>query len=358
MTLLEDLLERPQFSVPQREKSDLLQSGLEELTLYHRRNCTGYDRILSLLDGDRRVTDLASIPYLPATLFKTHALRSVPEHEIFKTLTSSGTTGQQASRIVLDRETARLQSTALSKIMMHVLGPRRLPMVLIESSGLIKNRESLSARAAGLVGMANFGRSHFYALDDNMELNEPGLREFLAHHGNAPFLIFGFTFMAWQYLLLRIAHLNIDLSNGILVHSGGWKKLQQMAVTNAEFKRRFQEATGLHRIFNFYGMVEQVGSVFLEGEDGYLYPPNFADVIIRDPVTWQEAPVGSTGVIQVLSLLPRSYPGHSLLTEDLGVIHGIDDSTCGRMGKRFSVIGRVPRAELRGCSDTHAASVA
>lgn len=357
MTVLEDLFERPQFSVPQREKSNLLQSGLAELTAYHRRHCAEYDRILSLLDGAVPL-NLQSVPYLPATLFKTHALRSVPETEIFKTLTSSGTTGQLASRIVLDRETARLQSTALSKIIMHVLGPRRLPMILIESSGLIKNRESLSARAAGLVGMANFGRSHFYALDDDMNLNEPGLRQFLEQYGEAPFLIFGFTFMAWQYLLLRIADLGLDLSNGVLIHSGGWKKLQQMAVTNAEFKRRFQESTGLHRIYNFYGMVEQVGSVFLEGEDGYLYPPNFADVIIRDPVTWAEAPIGAIGVIQILSLLPRSYPGHSLLTEDLGVIHGIDDSTCGRMGKRFSVIGRVPRAELRGCSDTHAASVA
>ena len=63
-----------------------------------------------------------------------------------------------------------------------------------------------------------------------------------------------------------------------------------MAVTNAEFKRHFEESTGLHKIFNFYGMVEQVGSVFLEGEDGYLYPPNFADVIIRDSVNWEEGP--------------------------------------------------------------------
>ncbi len=149
MSVLEELLERPQFSIGHKEKSRLLLSGLEELTAYHRRNCAEYDRILSLLDGDRQVADLAAVPYLPATLFKTHALRSVPENEIFKTLTSSGTTGQQASRIVLDRETARLQSTALSKIMMHVLGPRRLPMILIESSGLIKNRESLSARGGG-----------------------------------------------------------------------------------------------------------------------------------------------------------------------------------------------------------------
>ena len=79
-----------------------------------------------------------------------------------------------------------------------------------------------------------------------------------------------------------------------------------------------------------------------------------ADIIVRDPVTWREAAVGETGVIQVLSVLPLSYPGHSLMTEDLGVVHGIDDSTCGRKGKRFLVVGRVARTELRGCSDTHA----
>jgi hypothetical protein len=40
-----------------------------------------------------------------------------------------------------------------------------------------------------------------------------------------------------------------------------------------------------------------------------------------------------------------------LLTEDLGVVHGIDDGDWP--GKRFSVLGRLPRAEARGCSDTY-----
>jgi hypothetical protein len=164
--------------------------------------------------------------------------------------------------------------------------------------------------------------------------------------------------MVWQYLYRRIEKLGLDLSNGILLHSGGWKKLQEEAVSNADFRQRLLSASGLSRVYNFYGMVEQVGSVYVEGEDGYLYPPNFADVVMRDPVTLTPAPVGTPGVIQVLSILPLSYPGHSILTEDLGVVHGIDDSTCGRHGKRFSVIGRVPKTELRGCSDVHATEAA
>ncbi|HVM98518.1 MAG TPA: hypothetical protein VMT89_19135, partial [Candidatus Acidoferrales bacterium] len=158
----------------------------------------------------------------------------------------------------------------------------------------------------------------------------------------------------WQYFYERIRGLGFDLSNGILLHSGGWKKLQEQAVSNQVFKHCLARNTGLSRIYNFYGMAEQVGSISVEGEDGFLYPPNTGDIIIRDPVTLLPVPCGQTGVIQVLSVLPLSYPGHSILTEDLGVIHGIDDSSCGRLGKRFSVLGRVPEAELRGCSDVYA----
>ena len=92
----------------------------------------------------------------------------------------------------------------------------------------------------------------------------------------------------------------------------------------------------------------------MECEHGYLHAPNFADILIRDPRDWSLLPPGRAGVIETVSALPRSYPGHALLTEDIGTVHGIDDCPCGRMGTRFSIEGRVPRAELRGCSDTHA----
>jgi hypothetical protein len=53
-----------------------------------------------------------------------------------------------------------------------------------------------------------------------------------------------------------------------------------------------------------------------------------------------------------MSVLPDSYPGHSILTEDIGVIHGEDDPGSGMKGIYFEILGRVPQAELRGCSDT------
>ena len=35
-------------------------------------------------------------------------------------------------------------------------------------------------------------------------------------------------------------------------------------------------------------------------------------------------PFKKKGLIQLTSLLPRSYPGHSILTEDLGTVFGED----------------------------------
>ena len=49
--------------------------------------------------------------------------------------------------------------------------------------------------------------------------------------------------------------------------------------------------------------------------------------------------------------LAYSYPGHSILTEDLGKILGVDNCPCGRLGKYFSISGRIKHSELRGCSD-------
>ena len=66
--------------------------------------------------------------------------------------------------------------------------------------------------------------------------------------------------MVWKYFVRPVQEsgLDIDLSGGILIHSGGWKKLQEEAVGNTEFKATVREVTGLERIHNFYGMVEQV----------------------------------------------------------------------------------------------------
>jgi len=348
---LDALLDRPAFGTHQAEREAALFPLLRDLTEWHRTRCAPYARLLAARESLAVPVRSADLPWIPVGLFKSHELVSVPVDEVFRTLTSSGTTGQAVSRIALDRETAMRQTRALSRIMMTVLGAARLPMLVLDSQAVARGQRGFAARTAGVLGMMTFGRAHTFALRDDLTLDHNALRGFLDRYGGAPFLMFGFTFIAWRHVLQAIPSGEADLSNGILVHSGGWKKLEEEAVSNRDFKRIWEERSGLRQVRNFYGMVEQVGSVFLEGSDGLLYPPGFADVIIRDPVTWEEAPVGQPGVIQVVSVLPRSYPGHSILTEDLGVVEAVDAGIDGWFGKGFRVLGRAPRAELRGCSD-------
>jgi phenylacetate-coenzyme A ligase PaaK-like adenylate-forming protein len=350
---LNDLLNTPQYALPHTQKEGAMLSLLADKHHKHYDHSTAYRDISNIVFGKpNQFQSIADIPFLPVSAFKNHAIKSINDADVFKVLTSSGTTGQQVSRIYLDKETARLQSVALSKIINHVTGTARLPMLIIDSKAVFANKSSFSARGAGILGLSIFGKDHTYTLDDNFELDEAVLNAFLEKYDGQPMLIFGFTFMVWQYLYNATLQRTYDLSKAILIHSGGWKKLIDMAVDNATFRRVLGERFGLQHIYNFYGMVEQVGSVFLENSDGYLHCPNFADVIIRNPEDFSVQPHGEPGLIQVLSVLPDSYPGHSLLTEDIGVIMGEDNATNGWQGKYFKILGRAKKAELRGCSDT------
>ena len=358
MDKLDDFFSARQYSIPKADKDNLLLSVLNQLTDYHRNNCIPYARILEVIYNAQlsaRYETLSRIPFLPVRLFKRSDLHSLKTDEIVKTLTSSATTSSQVSMIYLDKETSMLQTKALNSIVASYIGKKRLPMILIDSKSVLKNRTMLSARAAGLLGISYFGRDHFYALDKNMKLDKEGLVSFLERHLNQTILLFGFTFMIWQYLYKEFKKQNesINLENAVLIHGGGWKSMEEQAINNKAFKTALFEQFGIRKVYNYYGMVEQVGSIYMECENGFFHAPNFSDILIRDYQNWDVLPTGKSGVIQTLSVLPRSYPGHSLLVEDIGKIYGIDDCSCGRKGTYFLIEGRVPKAELRGCSDTH-----
>ena len=348
------IFDQPAYALFQKEKDTVFLAALKALVQHHRLKCPSYEAILAV-QGYHSSDSVTDLPFLPVRIFKEHLLESIPETRRFKMMTSSGTTGKSVSQISLDRLTAQYQTKAMVMLMQDFLGRHRLPMLIVDHPGVIRDRHNFSARGTGILGMSNFGRGHTYALfDETMEINLAGVIDFLKKWGNAPILLFGFTFMVWKFLIqsLEASGDRLSIPNGILVHSGGWKKLQDEAVGSDEFKDRLAHVTGIRRVHNFYGMVEQTGSIYVECEYGRLHVSTFSEIIIRRPHDWSEAEMGEEGLIQTLSCLPYSYPGHSLLTEDLGCLTGQDDCPCGRQGRTFSVSGRLPKSEVRGCSDT------
>ena len=349
----EEVLALSPFGVARAEKQELLRAGLLRLTEHHRARCAPYARMMETIGfSTADVHSVENVPFLPVRLFKELELRSVAEEDVFKTMTSSGTTGQQVSKIFLDRATATNQQKTLVRIVSDRTGKSRMPMLIIDCPSVIQNRAMFSARGAGILGFSIFGRKKLYALNDAMELQVDAIRAFLCEHVGERILLFGFTFMVWQhfYKALKSAGEHLDLSNAILIHGGGWKKLAAEAVEPAVFRAALREVCGDMEVADYYGMVEQTGCIYLECEEGHLHASTYSDVIVRRSLDFSPASVGERGILEVVSLLPESYPGHALLTEDEGVVLGEDDCPCGRKGKYFKVLGRLKQAELRGCS--------
>ncbi|MBT0584944.1 acyl-protein synthetase [Alteromonas sp. SM 2104] len=358
LTAFDALMAESVFGLEQTDKNLRLLPILRGLQQLHSLRCSEFESIVGAYQAaGGQPSD--TVVYLAVRLFKLLELKSISPDQVFKVLQSSGTTAQTPARIILDKPTSQRQSKVLVAILQQVLGKQRLPMLIIDAPSTVRDPSKFNARAAGIQGLAFFGRDHTYALNDDMSPNWSEIHGFCDKYAEQPVLLFGFTFMVWQYWLSALNHAGkfIHLPHGVLLHSGGWKKLEAQRVDNATFKQTVESLTGVKRCHNFYGMAEQVGSIFMECSEGYLHAPHVADVIVRDPVDLSMAGVGEQGLLQVLSGVPTSYPGHSILTEDLGVLHGEDDCRCGWKGKYFSVLGRLPKTEMRGCSDTHAPAV-
>ena len=340
------------------EKKKILLKTLRDLTFHHHENCMEYKKILDSFSIDLSlIKNSSDYPFLPARIFKEYSLSSVNKEDLIKTMMSSGTTGNNPSKIMLDKKTSARQTKVLAKIINQYIGSKRLPMIIIDNESTIKNRNKFSARSAGIFGFSMFGKDKLFALDDQMNLRVDEVEKFIKKHKDSQILIFGFTYIVWKYFLeyIFVNKISFDLNNGILFHGGGWKKIESEKVSNQKFKSIAKTLLNLSQVHDYYGMVEQTGSIYVECSDGFLHTNLYNDIFIRRPQDFSICEIGEKGMIQSISLIQESYPGHSILTEDEGILYGEDDCKCGQNGKYFKVLGRIEQAEIRGCSDTFSA---
>lgn len=363
-TSLQQLIAGPQFQMTYEEKKQ----ALLPLLLERAKRCAERNDLLSKHSEElgffrRSIHDYDDLPYLPVAMFKEFDLATVPTDEVVRTLLSSSTTSGIPSRIPLDKTTSKRQTQGLAAILKDVLGSRRRPFLVLDCAEINRPGYQLTARGAAVRGIMPYASETSYALIQGEEGLEPDvetLERFFVDHAGEEVLLFGFTFMVWSDVVLKLRQRGVRFNhpNLTLLHSGGWKKLTEQRVDKAEFGAGVAEIFGCDpaQVRDFYGMVEQVGVVFVDCPAGHKHTPAFAEVAIRDMQTLRQVEVGGSGLIQVMSLLPESYPGHALLTEDVGQLLGYDDCPCGRKGLYFRFRSRVQQVEVRGCGDTVATS--
>ena len=354
MININKLYQNNPYSMSLKEKNFFFKKNFNKLTLYHYKKSKNYKKILKYFNyNPKKIIEINKIPFIPIRLFKEFDMISTNKKNIIKTLLSSGTTGDKRSKIFLDKNNASNQVKALQKIMTTILGTERLPMLIIDKNFKNLDRTQFNARVAAINGFSIFGKDHTFILNSEGEINYRILNNFLKKYSKNKFLIFGFTSFVFESLINKLSKKLIfsNFRNGILVHGGGWKKLENLKVSNKDFKKKLSKKINLNNIHNYYGLVEQTGSIFLECKCGYFVTSNFSDVLIRD-INFKIAKNNQKGFLQLFSLLPTSYPGHNILTEDIAEIIDDNKCKCSLNGKKFLVHRRIEKAEIRGCSDT------
>ena len=345
----EKLVKVNSYNFKNNYSEKLFKKIFSELYIHHIKNSKIYKDILS-----RYKSSKLNQYFLPARIFKELDIISIDKNKVFKILNSSGTSGRQ-SKIYLDKNNSVTQTKILSKLYQDFFKiKKRSPMIIFDRSDIIKDRKLFSARGVGILGFSIFGKDHFYAFNEKNKLREKELLTYLNKHKNEKILIFGLTNIIWENLvnLRKSSSVKKYLRKSTLIHGGGWKKLVSQKITNQRFKSVLRKRLGIKNVFNYYGMVEQTGSIFFVCERGYFHTSIFSDIKILDK-HFTEQNYLKKGIVQLFSLLPTSYPGHNLLTEDEGIIYGKNNCKCKRKGKFFKIIGRLKKSETRGCSDNY-----
>ncbi|WP_440938076.1 LuxE/PaaK family acyltransferase [Candidatus Pelagibacter sp.] len=350
MINLKKLFSIKPFETPDKLKDAYLLENQKKLSKYHYRNCLEYknicDKIFKKIENCKKLDEL---PYVHVKVFKEFNLSSAPKKNLSKVMQSSGTSGGLKSKINIDRNTSLIQSKALINIFSTII-KKKTTFFFIEDI-IQKDKNLMSASIAAIRGFMQLSDKSYF-INKKKVLNIDLLKNFIKKYPNKEFVIFGFTNNIWIDLInvLKKRRITLPKNKGILIHGGGWKKLEKKSVSKIVFNKTAKKVLGLNKVYNYYGMVEQTGSVYIECEKNFFHPSIFSQIFIRDK-NLSLAREKEIGLIQTMSLLQFSYPGNNILTEDLGRIEGIDDCECGRKGKYFSIIGRVPGTEKRGCSD-------
>jgi hypothetical protein len=277
-------------------------------------------------------------------------------------LTSSATTSQLPSRVVLDSKTARRTTKGIVAIVRDFIGPARRPYLVVDTPDFMGG-STLGARGAAIQGLQPFASQTTYCLKANahgeLVLDRDRLREFAENakknRQDAEVLVYGFTSILWSELVkpLLAEKVCLNLPGARLLHSGGWKRLQDQAVEKSKFNEQLAQVFGCSqdRVIDFYGLVEAVGVIYPDCPEGNKHAPTFGDVIVRNPLTLEPVAAGERGIVQVCNALPTSFPGNLLLTDDMAQVIAYDGCPCGRRGISFCFAGRIPEREPRGCGN-------
>ncbi|MEQ8704046.1 MAG: acyl transferase [Phaeodactylibacter sp.] len=289
-----------------------------------------YERYLKLLgllpDNIRQLSD---IPFLPISLFKTHAIQT-GSWEPEAVFSSSGTTGSVASKHRL-RSRAFYQKSARRGFENFYGSLNGYCVLALLPSYLERRGSSLVFMVEDFIRQSGHSDSGFflYNTDELLQILQK------CQKSQQPTLLIGVSF---ALLDLAEAH-PVNLSGITIMETGGMKG-RRRELTREELHQHLRQAFQVGQVHSEYGMTELLSQAYSTGNGLFQAAPTMQVRTreITDP--FAQVGIGRTGALNIIDLANLDTISF-VATEDLGRVQA---------DGRFEVLGRLDASEVRGCN--------
>jgi phenylacetate-coenzyme A ligase PaaK-like adenylate-forming protein len=310
---------------------NLSPADFEKLALeayeYQIKHCKMYGEYVRLLN--RPVPkSLNEIPFLPIEFFKQHSILSDSFDHAAAIFKSSGTGGDtRSSHFVADIE---LYKKSFSLAYRLAIGsPENHVILALLPNYLSQGDSSLVFMVNELISQSNNSLSQFL-LGDVATLKTAYLEAISL--GKVPVII------GVSYALLDLAEHGVDLSQAIVIETGGMKGRRE-ELSKAELHSILKEKLNLSAVYSEYGMTELLSQAYSKKDGIFHYPP-WMKVVIRDVYDpFQFLENGKRGGVNIIDLA-NIYSCSFIATQDMGRL----------VEEGFVLEGRLEMADLRGCN--------
>lgn len=352
------------------EKSEpLFLQRMKENMAFHYDNCKEYREIVEEKGFDReriyKIENIAEIPFIPTVYFKHHQMDSVPFHKLMTKATSSGTSGNK-SVIGYDYATMwRGLGMVLSVGKKHKLWSLRPCHYIVlgyQHIGFLWGSPKIEEKA---VAKTAYGFTYFapavsrtYALkykNGDYVLNLDEIKQKLIKYskGKTPVRIMGFPFHAfWLLSQMKEEGIRCPLPKGsMMAFGGGWKQYYTEKADKETMYALVKEVLDIPEEMcrEFFGAAEHP-ILYVDCPKHHFHVPNYARVLIRDIDTYEPVLNGTPGLVNLLTPMVSSAPIHSVMTDDLGVLHDASECGCGIDSPYLEIIGRVGMEDITTCA--------
>lgn len=308
-------------------RSDNFEERALALFQHQYKNVAVYRSYVDLVHRNNPKT-LSEIPFLPISFFKTARIVDELSMNMDLHFQSSGTGNSGRSQHFVKNK--QWYNDSFSSGFIHFFGPIEEYVVLALLPNYVDQGDS------SLVYMVNALIQQSGQALSGFLLHEPSSlieRYQAAVSQGKKVIIFGVS-----YALLDLAELKIDLSQAIIIETGGMKG-RRKELTKAELHAALIQGLGVDHVRSEYGMTELLSQGY-SMKDGKFQVVPWMKILIRDPYDpFTLFPKERSGGINVIDLA-NQHSCAFIQTQDLGRIEA----------DGFYLEGRFDEADVRGCN--------